>query len=361
MQQHNPLFQPQQALQRLWVEFSLTWKVILVEQEFVFDQAKFPQCHASTICQTTRGLVTAWFGGTKEGNKDVGIWSSYHDGQKWSSPQQVADGVQHDGLRYPCWNPVLFQPPGDAPTLLFFKVGPNPREWWGEVMVSYDRGRTFVNRRRLPESIDGPVRCKPLLLDGGKLLCGSSTEYDGWRVHFESIQLVDGALAEPWNRVGPINDASKFNAIQPTLLQHADGRIQALCRTREGVVVSTESSDAGKSWTGLEATDLPNPNSGIDGVTLADGRHLLVYNPLDSGTTGWGKRSVLSLAVSADGKSWVPIGDLERERKGEFSYPAIIQADDGKVHLSYTHNRTKIKHVTIDVEAIDIELHNKPE
>ena len=294
-------------------------------------------------------LVAAWFGGTKEGNEDVGIWTSYHDGQRWSGPVQVADGVQHDGLRYPCWNPVLYQPPGDAPTLLFFKVGPSPREWWGEMMVSYDRGRTFVERRRLPEGIDGPVRCKPILLDDGRtLLCGSSTEYDGWRVHFESVGLVDGMPGGTWNRVGPINDASEFNAIQPTFLVHPDGRLQVLCRTKEGVIASSDSIDHGRTWSTMKATDLPNPNSGIEAVTLADGRHLLVYNPLGSGKTGWGRRSVLSLAISDDGSHWTTVGDLEREKEGEFSYPAMIQDKDGKVHISYTWNRRRIKHVIID-------------
>jgi predicted neuraminidase len=326
----------------------------LVHEEFVFEKAPFQQCHASTICQTTRGLVAAWFGGTKEGKQDVGIWTSYHDGLKWSSPTLAADGVQHDQLRYPCWNPVLYQPPGDAPTLLFFKVGPSPREWWGEMMISYDRGRNFVGQRRLPEGIDGPVRCKPRLLsDGQTLLCGSSTEYDGWRVHFESVRLVDGLPSRNWNRIGPINDASEFNAIQPTFLTHPDGRLQVLCRTREGVISTSVSSDAGKTWSKMTATDLPNPNSGIESVTLADGRHLLVYNPLDSGNSGWGRRSILSLAISTDGTKWTPIAELEREEQGEFSYPAMIQAADGTIHITYTWQRRRIKHVVIDPSALE--------
>ncbi len=326
----------------------------LVKEEFVYEKAPFKECHASTICETTRGLVAAWFGGSKEGRKDVGIWTSYHDGNRWSAPLEVADGVQHDDLRYPCWNPVLFQPPGDAPTLLFFKVGPNPREWWGEMMVSYDRGRTFVERRRLPESIDGPVRCKPILLpDGHTLLCGSSTEYDGWRVHFESVRLRDGVPAGTWTRIGPINDASRFNAIQPTFLTHPDGRLQVLCRTKESVVTTSFSSDNGATWSKLEATDLPNPNSGIEAVTLSDGRHLLIYNPLGSGVSGWGRRGVLSLALSDDGMKWTKVCDLEQEKGAEFSYPAVIQTDDGLVHVSYTFKRRQIKHLVIDPTVLE--------
>ena len=320
--------------------------------EFIFRNAKFKECHASTICETSRGLVSAWFGGSKEGAKDVGIWSSYHDGIKWSSPTLVATGAQHDSLRYPCWNPVLYQPSGDSPTLLFFKVGPSPREWWGELMVSYDRGRTFKHRRRLPEGIDGPVRCKPILIGENTLLCGSSTESSGWRVHFEFADLSSG-MPDQWKRVGPINEAEQFNAIQPTFLKHEDGRLRVLCRTKEGVIASSFSDDKGKTWSKLTATDLPNPNSGIESITLNDGKHLLVYNPLRSGQTGWGRRSTLTLAISDDGVSWKDLGDLEKEIKGEFSYPAMIQSSDGKVHITYTWKRESIKHITLDPAILE--------
>ena len=102
-----------------------------MSEEFVFTKAKFPQCHASTICETTRGLVVAWFGGTKEKAKDVGIWVSYHDGGRWSCARGVGQRRAARRARHPCWNPVLYQPPGDAPTLLFFKVGPDPDEAGG--------------------------------------------------------------------------------------------------------------------------------------------------------------------------------------------------------------------------------------
>ncbi len=324
-----------------------------VSEDFVFTKASFPECHASSICETSRGIVVTWFGGTEEKNKDVGIWVSYHDGAGWSSPKEWANGIQYEGLRHPCWNPVLYQPPGDAPTLLFFKVGPSPDRWWGELMFSYDRGRTFRDRVRLPEKIDGPVRCKPILLNDGKtLLCGSSTEYDGWTVHFEKIELDNGKPHGNWKRIGPINGKQEFNAIQPTFLQHADGRLQVLCRTRESVVSTSFSTDDGETWSKMEATNLPNPNSGIDVVTLQDGRHLLIYNHLGSGASGWGRRGMLNLAISQDGIQWRKVGVLEQEAKAEFSYPAIIQADDGLVHMTYTWKRERIKHVVVDPAKI---------
>jgi len=45
-------------------------------------------------------------------------------------------------MRYPTWNPVLFQPKS-GPLMLFYKVGPSPSAWWGMVM-SLENGRELV-------------------------------------------------------------------------------------------------------------------------------------------------------------------------------------------------------------------------
>jgi len=309
----------------------------IVQDEFLYETAPFPQCHASTIAQSGDGtLVAAWFGGTREKNPDVGIWVSRCVEQRWTAPVEVATGVQSPELRYPCWNPVLFQP-RQGPLLLFYKVGPSPSTWWGMLKTSEDQGQTWSAARRLPEGILGPIKNKPVELPSGRILCGSSTEHAGWRVQFEWTE--DGG--QTWAKAEPEHDPAQIGAIQPGLLLHPDGVVQAVGRSQQGKIWDTWSRDQGATWSPLRLLDLPNPNSGLDAVTLADGRHLLVYNHTSRG------RSPLNVAVSSDGQRWQAALVLEQQ-PGEYSYPAVIQSQDGLVHITYTWKRQRIKHVVVD-------------
>ncbi len=325
----------------------------VVAAEFIFRDAPFAQCHASTIAQTPQGLVAAWFGGTAEKHPDVGIWLSRQIDGGWTSPVEVANGIQSSTLRYPTWNPVLFQSK-EGPLLLFYKVGPSPDAWWGMMMKSADNGATWSSARRLPDGIIGPVKNKPVQLSDGTLVCPSSTEDNGWRLHLE--RTTD--LGETWTKSRPLNDGRRQGAIQPSILFHADGRWQIVARDQRGKgnVWTAWSTDEGKTWSELQSTHLPNPNSGIDAVTLADGRQFLVYNHTqrdDLSTSDLRSRSILNIAVSNDGKLWQAALVLERA-PGEYSYPAVIQTRDGLVHITYTWKRKRIKHVVVDPAKLQL-------
>lgn len=314
----------------------------MTRNEFIYTEASFPECHASTICESGQSLLAAWFGGTREGHQDVGIWVARLKEGSWTKPAEVAVGIQEDGRRFPCWNPVLFQPSA-GPLLLFYKVGPSPGKWWGMLMSSTDNGQTWTKPRRLPEGILGPIKNKPVQLPNGDLLCPSSSEHAGWRVHFERTS----DLGLTWSATGPVNDGKEFGAIQPAILLHGGDRLQALGRTRQGSIFQIWSQDGGKTWGPMTATELPNPNSGIDAVTLANGKHVLVYNHTRKG------RTPLNVAVSADGLGWQAAAVLERE-PGEYSYPAVIQARDGQVHITYTWKRQRIKHIALDPNRLTL-------
>lgn len=307
--------------------------------EFIYSTAPTPTAHASTIVETGGVLVAAWFGGTAEGAPDVGIWVARRVGTKWTAPVQVATGVQPDGTQLPCWNPVLFKPTTGALTL-YYKVGANTHEWWGEVIASGDAGATWGKPRKLPAGILGPIKNKPVQLANGTIVSPSSTESGDtppkWRVHFE--RSTDRGAT--WSAVAP-PDAGDVNAIQPTIFMLPGGALDALVRTQSAKVFETSSADGGATWSALTPTELPNPNSGIDGITLRDGRRLLVFNRSDS------ERTPLNVAVSSDGKSWRDLLVLE-STPGEYSYPAVIQTRDGLVHITYTWKRRRIKHVVLD-------------
>ncbi len=215
-------------------------------------------------------------------------------------------------------------------------------------MTSDDDGQSWSPSLRLPDGILGPIKNKPVTLADGTWLCPSSTEESGntgWCIHFEMTS--DGGRT--WARTGPINDGVEFGAIQPSILLHPEGRLQAIGRTQlAGRVFSTWSEDSGHSWSELDFLDLPNPDSGTDATTLRDGRHCLIYNPTETG------RSPLSLAISADGLSWTRVLDLETV-PGEFSYPSILQTSDGQLHLSYTWRRRLVKHVIVNLSALTSE------
>lgn len=317
--------------------------------EFIFERAPYPQCHASTIAEVAPGrLVAAWFGGARERNPDVCIWVARQEAARWLEPVNVANGQQPNGTRHPTWNPVLFQPPG-GPLVLFYKVGPSPSQWWGMMMTSADGGRAWSEPRRLPDGVLGPIKNKPVILADGAWLCPSSTEGGpaGWQVHFELTRDA----GRTWEIIGPVEAGPGLNAIQPSVLFHRDGRLQALCRTRNGVIAATWSNDGGRIWSPLETTALPNPNSGTDAVTLADGRQLLVYNhsapPPERPNKG--VRYPLDVAVSRDGVAWHRVLTLETKPcENGYAYPAVIQSADGLVHITYTWNRERIKHVVLD-------------
>jgi predicted neuraminidase len=326
---------------------------------FIHEKAPFPQCHASTIVETRAGtLLTAFFGGTREKHPDVGIWLSRRESGRWGAPVEVANGIQHtreDGtvVRYPTWNPVLFQP-RQGPLLLFYKVGPTPQTWWGMLMTSTDDGRTWSEPRRLPEGVLGPIKNKPVEFADGTILCPSSSEdaQAGWRVHFERTS----DLGRTWVLTPAVNTQEEFNAIQPSILFHRDGRLQAVCRTREKILAQVWSEDGGRTWSRMTATAVRIPNSGNDAVTLADGRQLLVYNHHDAATpeAERNKRYPLNIALSTDGVTWRMVAVLETEpRPAGYAYPAVIQTRDGLVHITYTWNRERIKHVVVDPDKLD--------
>jgi predicted neuraminidase len=228
--------------------------------------------------------------------------------------------------------------------------------------TSSDGGLTWSDAIKLGGTDDpdllGPVKNKPVQLEDGSILAGSSRENDGWIMHVER-STDNGAT---WTFTSQIENEASSGAIQPSILTYPDGHLQIVARDRDGTnVISSTSTDNGLSWTPTEYLVIPNNNSGLDGVTLKDGRQLLVYNhSIRAGGTSVGPESgskgrhILNVSVSQNGYDWDAVMVLDSPEKddGQFIYPAVIQTSDGLVHITYTYHREKVKHVVINPECI---------
>jgi predicted neuraminidase len=313
--------------------------------EFIFDSAPFPSCHASTVVELANGdLMSAWFGGAGEGKPDVAIWASQRTAGKWAEP---AERVRE--WQTPCWNPVLFYTK-DRRLWLYYKFGTSPSQWTAGRKYSDDHGKSWSAVEHLPAGIYGPIRAKPLVMEDGTIVSGTSVEsYRSWAAWIE--RSTDGG--KTFSRIGPItvpdmsggsdDGKSTRGLIQPSVISLGGKKLRMYARSTQNIgrVCVADSADAGVTWSQARPLDIPNPNSGIDAVALRDGRVVLVYNNTAKG------RSPLNLAVSRDAEKFTMFRTLEDAPGEEFSYPNVIQGADGDLHIVYTWRRKKIRYVKL--------------
>lgn len=334
----------------------------MLKKEYIFPLIEDGSsiCHASNICALHNGsLIAAWFAGSKEGADDVAIWISRKDSSCWSEP--VCCSGEFDE---PCWNPVIHQL-SNGNVMLFFKVGREISRWRTYIKISTDCGSSWTDAQELvsgDEGGRGPVRCKLTRLADGSLIAGNSSEQGIWRAYAD-YSVDDGSN---WVLSNPIEIDVKYDGeniaanskievssqsffgrgvIQPTIWESAAGKVHMMLRSSEGLIYRSDSSDYGRSWSSAYPTKLPNNNSGIDVVMLADRSLVLCSNPI---AEAWGARSPLTLQISEDdGLNWYEAMVLESQ-PGEYSYPAIISAG-GKLHITYTYDRKSIAYCEISV------------
>ena len=327
-----------------------TGPTTIVQSEYIFERAPFASAHASTIVETPEGLVAAWFGGTKERNPDVGIWVSRREGDGWSTPVEVANGVQPNGTRQPSWNPVLFQPSKDrwSSSTRSARAPSGGGVWFGRRATRGARGRAPIGSAR---GILGRFGQSPWSWPKARCSAGSSTENNGWMVHMERF---GGTWTRRRSRIRNIvgdlrrrsTTAAEFGAIQPTILMHSPddaGRFSAAADRAS----SPTRGPMTAAKPGAHARRRPWPIRARASTPCG----------WRTGDSCWSTIRAEQSATSSrlPYQKTEPRGDravVLEEPPGEHSYPAMIQTRDGRVHVTYTWKRERIKHVVIDPAAL---------
>jgi predicted neuraminidase len=293
-------------------------------------------CHCSSLAENDAGeLIGVWYEGSYEGAPDTVIRASFKKpGSSW---QRAEDLFHFPGV--PLGNPVLFSLDRRNLYILFsILLG----ESWTESVLylsrSSDGGHRWSNPELLFPRKGLMAKTRPLILDSGRILMPLYNE-----VEFYPVVLV---VEDPtqWAQARfTAETMARGSAIQPVLAPLGDGTILMLCRTTKGTIWKSLSSNGGLSWSICTPTRLPNPNSALDLLVVEPGSLVLAFN------NSAGDRSSLSVALSRDaGSSWAFLRDVD-SGEGEYSYPCLLRDRTGRMHLSYTENRCRIRHIEFDL------------
>ena len=332
--------------------------------------------HASGIVECPNGeLLVSWYRGSGErSSDDVAVYGARQLlGQSaWSEPFLMADTpgfpdcntcmwIDRQDRLWLCWPIIIantwesclttylvssdYERPGvpiwDDSGLVLLKpadfqaeaerlldelvkeIGPKLPE---QARAGIDEAREKLGNK-LFQRLGWQPRCKPTILPSGRIVLPLYT--DTFSI---SIMAISDDEGKTWYASKPLLG---FGNIQPTVLRRDDGTLVAYMRENgpRGKIRMSTSEDDGITWGPVGDADLPNPGAGIDGVRLADGKWLLVYNDTTQG------RNKLAVSISDDeGKSWKWTRHLEDQPEGSFHYPAVIQARDGNIHAVYTYS-----------------------
>lgn len=180
---------------------------------------------------------------------------------------------------------------------------------------------------KLYQRLGWQPRCKPTVLPTGRILFPLYTD-----TFSACIMAISDDKGETWYASDPIIG---FGNIQASVLRRNDGTLVAYMRNNaqpKRIRVS-ESKDDGLTWGPVTSSELLNPGAGVDGVRLDNGHWVMVYNDLERG------RFQLAVSISDDeGKTWKWTRHLEKEEKGSYHYPVVIQGRDGTIHAVYSYS-----------------------
>ena len=323
-------------------------------ESFINDEVDGIKCHASSITSAGKDrMVSVWYAGTREGAEDVSLYISFFDEIKyiWTSTEVLISREEssRELKRYvkKIGNPVIFSDRKDRLYLFYSTVSIGG--WSGTSInykISLDRGTTWTASRKMVLSpflnLTNNVKNKGIVLDDGSIVLPVYHEF------IKKYSQMVRVRPDTYEVNYEINKAThEHKAIQPSILPEDEKGLVAFFRNMDRdekkYILMAESNDLGNTWTGLQRTTLPHPNSGFDMIRLSNGYYLGAINK------AFDNRGNLTLVISGDrGRTWKDLEVIENDPDNEYSYPSISRSEGGLYHMTYTYERKRIKHVVFN-------------
>lgn len=358
-----------------------------LESEIIFPLEHWHN-HASCIVECPNGdLLVCWFNGSGERTADdVKVEGArLKKGAKtWSARFTMADTpgypdtnctmfIDPQGRLWLMWPTILANEWHTA--LMKYKISSSPShyqtpgvpQWDVQEVMHVTPGQEFVDtvnkvmdewEKSRPDSPEAPkekldayiarvrkmaadklsrrigwmTRAHPFVLDNKRLIVPLYS--DGFSF---SLMAITDDWGKTWKTSTPLVGGGN---IQPSIVKRKDGSLYTLMRDNGPApkrLHQSESHDNGDTWSPVTDSELPNPGSGAEVISLRNGHWALIYNDSER------SRNSLAVSISDDeGKTWKWKRHLEFEppspEASAFHYPSIIQARDGSLHASYSYH-----------------------
>ncbi len=265
-------------------------------------------------------------------------------GNEWEASvlkTRISTNYQNDGVPVWSWQDNIFLKPGNDFTKTLekgFKELNTPEFAWGAYAKKYEDQLIEASKSSIKRETGWMPRIQPTTLPNGRILFPVYS--DGFNLSMVAISDDQG---DTWSPSLPI--VGRGN-VQPAIVCKKDGTLVAYMRDGgdyPGRIMISESKDNGYTWSVARKTEILNPGASVDAISLKNGQWAMVYN----NTVDDRHNLVVSLSDD-EGKTWKWTKYLENTEKGSYGYPCMIQAKDGKIHISYSYslnNEKTIKHV----------------
>ena len=263
---------------------------------------------------------------------------------------RVSTNYQKSGAPEWEWQDIILLKPDEefAETIEYgFREANTQGVAWAEYAPLYERMIVEAALDPKKRETGWMTRTHPLQLPDGRILLPLYS--DGYNLSLIAISDDNG---QSWQPGLPI--VGRGN-IQPSLVLKKNGDLVAFMRDNgdePGRVIKSISKDNGFNWSIAKKTSVPNPGTSVEAISLDDGDWVMVYNDIENG------RHSLGVSLSDDeGETWKWTRHLEKRGPGEgsFSYPSVIQAKNGIIHVTYSFHLTEkktIKHVFFSADWI---------
>jgi sialidase-1 len=303
-----------------------------------YSEGSIIALHDNSLLYATTEFVG---GGADHATATIVCRTSQDGGRTWGEQRTLQENIGKQNVMSVTLRRL--PPGGDTAKFgMFFLVKNSQTDLDLVLRISADDGKTFGEPILITpqEGYHVMNNDRVCILSSGRIVCPVATTPDVFKKgggHFVCVCHLSDDGGRTWRQSTGQVDQPKRGAMEPEVVELADGRLLMIVRTQLGYIATSVSEDGGDHWSDPARLPVEAPESPATIRTIpATGDLLLIWNrTYRPGMAHGGKRTPLTAAISSDcGQSWRNVRQLETAADQEFAYTSVLFYKD-RALLSY--------------------------